>query len=424
MTVTARQTPLSQALLTWRQADEFYFLRRFLDEMRSNTPTGISGVVQEQAKSRLFRFEPIVALARLIVGLIKVFSLPRNKVIVFNHTKRCRLEVDQKRSLYITEYFSRNEIVVVEDAQHGPSQKLGYLVFFGWQINRGAELIAWFYSKVLRKGRSLHDRDIINFYIIRHIWRLIFIVLRPKAVFTFVWYGKEAIVAAAKSLGIKVYDVQHGIIYTSHPHYQLASAPAGSEVMRPDECLVYGEFWKEKLLRSAWPADRVQVVGYCLDMAPAQTPDCTKPYILYTSQPHTHAAIKTHIAAVLDAVVQRGWQIVIALHPSDGPDAYHDIRVMSGVSIGAVDSYDLLRHCHVHVSVSSTLLWESMLFNKPSYVLNYGVEAQDLLNDFVGYGFGRSLALDAFPEPFQIPLSPSPDYFFQGKVAFPFLSPN
>ena len=314
--------------------------------------------------------------------------------------------------------------MVVEDAQHGPSQKLGYPVFCGGQINRGAELIAWFYAKVICARHSLHDRDIVNFYVMRNIWRLIFIFLRPKAVFTFVWYGKEAIVAAAKSLGIKVYDVQHGIIYTSHPHYQLADAPAGSEVMRPDACLVYGEFWKEKLLRSAWSADQVQVVGYFLDMAPAQTPDCTKPYILYTSQPHTHAAIKTHITAILGTVVQRGWQIVIALHPSDSTNAYHDIRAIPGVSIGTIDSYDLLRHCHVHISVSSTLLWESMLFNKPSYVLNYGVEAQDLLNDFVGYGFGRSLALDAFPEPFQIPCSPSPDYFFQGKVAFPFLSLN
>jgi hypothetical protein len=122
--------------------------------------------------------------------------------------------------------------------------------------------------------------------------------------------------------------------------------------------------------------------------------------------------------------VQRGWQIIIALHPSDSPNAYHDIRAMPGVSIGMIDSYDLLRHCHVHISVSSTLLWESMLFNKSSYVLNFGVEAQDLLNDFVELGFGRPLAQDAFPEPFQMPLSPLPDYFFQGKVAFPFLSQN
>jgi hypothetical protein len=424
MTATKRHISLSQALLTWRHANEFYFLRRFLDEMRSHTPASNDVNVQEQVKPKSQRLEPVVALARLLVGLIKVFWLPRNKVVVFNHTKRCRIGGDQKRSLYISEHFLQNQVVLIEDAANGPSQKLGYPVFAGWEINRGAELIAWFYTKLVYKKCTIHDRDIVNFYVKFHVWRLIFIAIRPKTVFTFVWYGKEAIVAAAKSLGIKVCDVQHGIIYSTHPHYQLADAPAGSEAMRPDECLVYGEFWKEKLLRSAWTTDQVRVAGYFLDIAPAQFLDSAKPYILYTSQPHTHVVIKKHINAILDTALQRGWQIIIALHPSDGPNAYHDTRGKPGVSIGTIDSYDLLRNCHVHISVSSTLLWESMLFNKPSYVLNFGAEAYDLLNDFVELGFGRSLAPDAFPEPFQMPITPHPDYFFQSKVAFPFLSSN
>ena len=419
--VATQRTPLSKALLTWRQNEEFYFLRRFLDEMRSNTPNTDNSSAPTQLNVRHVRLEQFSALLRFAASLLKVPLLPRGRVIVFNHSTRCRAEVSSKRPLYITKHFPQDTVIIVEDHPSDPCQKLGYITLSGWGINRGADLIAWLYAKLLYARYRVHDRDIVNFYVRRFLWRLIFWALRPKAVFTFVWYGKEAIIAAAKLLHIEVCDIQHGIIYTSHPHYQLSDAPQGSEFLCPDTCLVYGEYWKSKLLKSAWKSNQLKVVGYFLDIAPAQTTLISEPYILYTSQPHTHNIITAHIKAISAEAATRGWRIIIALHPSDSPSAYQEIQSISVVSIGQADSYDLLRGCMLHISVSSTLLWESLAFRKSNYVLGFGREAQDLLSDFIEFGFGRTLAPGTFPEPFQIPDNPSIEYFFRDKVELPFM---
>lgn len=416
-----QRTPLSMALLTWRQSGEFYFLRRFLDEMRNSTLNDDKSSAAKQLSVPHVRLEQFFALLKFAASILKALILPRGRIIVFNHSTRCRTEVSSKRPLYITEYFPRDGVIIVEDHPSDPCQRLGYMTLPGWSINRGADLIAWLYAKILYLRYRVYDRDIVNFYVRRFLWRLIFWALRPKAVFTFVWYGKEAIVAAAKSLHIKVCDIQHGIIYLSHPHYQLNDAPRGSESLCPDACLVYGEYWKNKLLASAWKADQLEVTGYFLDTAPAQPALISEPYILYTSQPHTHAAITGHIQTISAEAAIRGWRIIIALHPSDSPSAYQEIQSIPVVSIGQVDSYDLLRGCLLHISVSSTLLWESLVFRKSSYVLEFGREAQDLLRDFIDFGFGRVLAPKTFPEPFQMPDHPSIEYFFRDKVVLPFI---
>ena len=138
---------------------------------------------------------------------------------------------------------------------------------------------------------------------------------------------------------------------------------------------------------------------------------------MYTSQPPKISLIREHIRSIAPIVSERGWKIVIALHPLDEASSYDDL--LSGVVHRvAADSYDLLRDCAVHVSVSSTLMWEAMIFDKSTYALDYGNHEVDLLTDFVDFGFGRPLAMGEFPEPFPLPTQPRREYFFSPEIDY------
>lgn len=410
---------LRQALGRWRDVDEFYFFRRFMDDMRiasaNNAPTLLRSKNKSKATIFLKQLSSIFIFCRT---LFRSLFLPRGKSLVFNHSKRCRNGEIGSRPLYISSYFSKTQFLIVEDDDSDPCRRLGFKVLSGRFINRGAELISGGLAKYLQWHYGILDRDIVTFFVRRKIWHLIFLVIRPSQILTFVWYGKESMIAAAKSLNIPVIDIQHGIVYTSHPFYRINEVPGKGTNLLPDRCLVYGEYWKQKLIESGWRPEQVEVAGYFLDVGVGKTQSIKRPYILYTSQPHTHAEIRSHINAIVNLVEQKGWRIVISLHPADLRNSFSDLTE-KGVIVSDIDTYDMMRDCEVHVSVSSTLLWEAMVFGKPSYILEFGREATDLLSDLVSFGFGKTLDGTAFPEPFVIPATPSIDFFFRKRISLP-----
>ena len=414
-----RLPPLSQLYDDWRVQGRFFFVRKFLEESRrSSVAAGALAVVAPtHAKARFWSrvgapmLERLRALAGFLVLVARAVFAPKGKVLIFNHTKRVRRSGDVLRPLYLSQALDLEGAIVFEDAPAaypfaGPVRSLQSSV-----VTRASEISS---AIVARLGgrRDQSDRDIANFFIARAFWRLVFRLLRPRCIRLFVWYGKEAVVAAGKSLGIDVADVQHGIIYPSHPFYNVKAAQEGCGYLLPDRCLVYGEYWRSLLVRSGWQPSQVDVVGYFVDTKPCHWTIPQQPYILYTSQPHTSASICEHIRSILPQVHAMGYQVFIAPHPAEPAGLYDNVLGESVRIAAGWDSYDLLRHCAVHVSVSSTLLWEAIVFDKSSYVLDYGRDAVDLLSDFVGYGYGRTLTKGAFPHPFPLPSEPPPGYVF------------
>lgn len=424
-----RLPPLSLLYNEWREDGRFFFLKKFLDESRSSfgAAEDSSPVFTSSAGGGVGRHivaamvERISALANFLVLIAQVMGAPKGKILIFNHTKRVRRGCDTTRPLYISKTIDLTDSVVFENANVdyalvGPVRHLQSSA-----VTRTSEITSAFVTRLTGR-RQQSDRDIANFVVAYVIWRLIFRLLKPRSIRLFVWYGKESVVLAAKSLGIDVADVQHGIIYPSHPFYSIKTTAANSDYLLPNRCLVYGEYWRELLIKSGWKSSQVEVVGYFLDIESGQTPTLLQPYILYTSQPHTSRSICEHIRSILPQVNEMGYRIVIAPHPSEAQGIYGNI-LGNCVSIAEnCDSYDLLRHCAVHVSVSSTLLWEAMIFGKSSYVLEYGREAVDLLSDFVKFGYGRSLSKNMFPHPFCLPESPASEYFFAPVIDKFFMS--
>lgn len=406
----------------WDSLPRFFFLKKFLDETRGGvTPkTNTSAALNDKNGAAVLRrlLGAISACLGLTSILVRLMWAPKGLPVVFNHTSRVRRINGGRRPLYLSPKINSEKIVIFEDREADYQYEGDVRQYQSSYVTRSCHMGSFLLGVFLNR-KSVTDRDILAFVISRECWRLIFRLLRPSCIRLFVWYGKESIVAAAKSLGIEVADIQHGIIYKSHPFYNISKIENSPDIeyLLPDKCFVYGEYWRSLLTRTGWHPSKVQVVGYFLDIELGNAKLLSQPYILYSSQPNNSQTIIRHIRSIITQASTKGFKILIARHPSEQLNLYEDVVCGDMVQVVSEwDSYDLLRSCTVHLSVSSTLLWEAMLFEKSSYVLDYGREAVDLLSDFIDYGYGRIIRDGEFPLPFKLPTDPPVSYFFSTNV--------
>ena len=94
----------------------------------------------------------------------------------------------------------------------------------------------------------------------RAIFKLIFRIYKPKAIFVNCYYSNIPAIQAAKSLSIKVIEIQHGEIGENHTGYILSKYfPRG---LLPDNMLLYGQEDKQNLLKNKkYLSNELYVVG-------------------------------------------------------------------------------------------------------------------------------------------------------------------
>ena len=417
--------------------DRYPYLLRFLDAASGRTAPR-AGEGTPPAKAKLGRMdaggarEKLLRLVRLLIRCVSISKTlwafvsllaicafaKKGRPAIFNHTARIRRSERGNESLYLSEMALLSGATVFEDADVS--------LYYPQGIHplRGAPLVRvsgfWVVLAALMSlGRTANkDSGVAQFFTECALWKLVFKLLKPKKVSVYVWYGKQAIVAAAKDLGLEVSDVQHGVIYPSHPFYDRRSLSLEDErrSLIPDTVLVYGQYWREKLIEAGWPSYQVSVIGYTLNTTRKKQGFVNRPYILYTAQPGTGPVIIRHVLSIQEQLAARGWVAVIAPHPMGLRDEFlhlasADIRILDDV-----DSYDLLRGSLVHISVSSTLLWESIYFGKPAYILDGGGSLENVTSELITLGFALSLTDGVLPKPFPLPECPAEEYFFSPRV--------
>lgn len=100
-----------------------------------------------------------------------------------------------------------------------------------------------------------------NFYWKKNLYKLLLKRIAPEFVFV-ADTGEFALMSAAKELGIKFVEFQHGIMSRNHPHvitkYEL---PFRESVFVPDMVLLYGQHWKAELESQGFYKEELRVVG-------------------------------------------------------------------------------------------------------------------------------------------------------------------
>lgn len=199
--------------------------------------------------------------------------------------------------------------------------------------------------------------------------------VRPKAIVVVCHYSMELfpLYGVAQKYHIPVIELEHGLICNHEAYNYLDLSPEGKEL--PNYFLMYGEFWDSYI----------------------QLPDCMKaiavgnPFLEYRSE--RYKDIKSDEKKVVfysDKITgreqaqfaiefyqkyqQKGYEVYFKFHPTE----YHNWReryqiLLEHPEIHIVpqekDLYELLAEAKHHVSVTSTVLFESAVYDVKRYVM-------------------------------------------------------
>lgn len=206
---------------------------------------------------------------------------------------------------------------------------------------------------------ALLAREVPKHLRLRALYRALLRRHRIKTVYVVVAYFHQHIVGAARDLGIRVVELQHGAISPFHLGYSYPGRPAVAD--QPDELWCFGSYWTDV---ADLPAGmRTEVVG--APFLPAAGPkDPHK--VVFLSQ----GTIGGELLHVAESVAKEhpGLDVLFRLHPSERAADY---AIPAGVQLSTGgDTLDLLTSVTYQVGVSTTALFEGMALGCRTAVAN------------------------------------------------------
>ena len=226
--------------------------------------------------------------------------------------------------------------------------------------------------------------------------------VRPAGVVLADEYHRQDWMAAARSAGIPVAAVQHGMIYPRHNGYIHAARP--DTLRLPQRTFVFGR-WERDLLRTAsvYRDDEVVVGGSPrLDLVRPEAHEAASlrrelgvadgERLVVVSGTWGGIYRRFHYPIALAALVDRplpGVHIVVKLHPGE-PDEGPYRRIIEGAAaargfdpprittVQSIDLYRLLAAADAHLGIHSTVLTEAVVTRTPNLLAD-GLAGADLL---------------------------------------------
>jgi hypothetical protein len=386
--------------------DALYFLKRnnllMIRAQSKDCATGVSTQDKHSSKSHLIKRIPglIKKLTQLVSLFFKMFFIRRGSTFFFDHSTRLVLDEERKVPLYSTRILeARDDVVCFFNSSE---KEVSFPSCSNVIVTTPLEPLMGKLQKFFwgRLPGYLGDYKVRKF-----IWKFWFRLLRPRSVYLVVWYcGKENLVAAAKDLGIPVFELQHGFVSEEHPWYKMSGeVNATNEYLLPTALLTYGSYWDELLIQAGYPKDRIRTFGYYVFIPEYRRPeDLPEKYILISSQP-IFAEVLAKAALQLKEAIYPDLPVVVAAHPSgDYPEIYSRI-LGDQVLVIHRRSYELLMYCTANVGATSTLIWEGVFFGKKTNLVRAPsltpCHHRFLLKHGIAKEFGSDLTPNFFEEP-------------------------
>jgi hypothetical protein len=219
-----------------------------------------------------------------------------------------------------------------------------------------------------------------QFFIMAIFWRKIVSVLKPCKVLLWPHYHREGCILAFREKGIPVIELQHGLIAEEDIFYVLPERVKAIQkrALFADEIWVYGNYWKEQLLKGAgYAPEQIKICGYFPVVSEATEKVifeyrnfCPgKKIILITTQTSMHEYFCSYIRFLSENLQKRNlpYFIFVKLHPAELPEKYSTLGALENVRI-VNESVDVLfSFVDLHVSVYSTTLFDAIRFGVPNF---------------------------------------------------------
>ena len=217
---------------------------------------------------------------------------------------------------------------------------------------------------------------------------------KPKKVFVVVGYENQAIIAAAKDLNIEVVELQHGTITDYHLGYSYPPITRlnGEIAYFPDKILTFGEYWlnsqscpisKENIIPIGFPYFEVQSKDFInLKANPNQ--------VLFISQ----GVIGKYLSKIAVDFAEKmpHLEIIYKLHPGEYetwktnyPELVNDLGNFTVIDNSKIPLYELFAKSHYQVGAFSTAIYEGLMFECKTFIVN--VAGVEYLSDLIDKGY-------------------------------------
>ncbi|MCE3280300.1 MAG: sialyltransferase [Bacteroidetes bacterium] len=241
-------------------------------------------------------------------------------------------------------------------------------------------------------------------------WTRILKVLRPQQAFFVCHYHKEGAILAMKRIGIKMTELQHGLIAPEDIFYMFPSEikPVRGKALFADEIWVYGEFWRQRLLQGAeYEAGQIKVFGYYLhenNLIPELTASRLKDMkgesrvILITTQDKHPQEIIDYISFLSKDILEKkyNYRIWVKPHPAEKKGTFNQIAQMKNVVVLEENLDYLFKYSDMMISIYSTTLYDACRYNLPAFAL-YISSCADYVNSIVDSGVAKLIYPDQNP---------------------------
>ena len=203
------------------------------------------------------------------------------------------------------------------------------------------------------------------------LMRFFFKLKKPKLLFVVVSHAQEAIIAAAKSLGITTIELQHGSPARGKLNYDYTSGI--KKISSPDLFLSFGDYWSSNC-KFPLAEDRIISFG--------------NPYLYKKINSYSHIVKEDRLVIISqglpklakfaqDISRQFSKKIIVEYKPhprelyGQEPDYFIELR-NAGVVISHkhADLYEIFARSRWQVGVFSTALYEGLYFGTACFVVN------------------------------------------------------
>lgn len=208
-------------------------------------------------------------------------------------------------------------------------------------------------------------------------------VLSPKNIVLTGEYSKglKTLVSVARSAGIRVFALQHGVIYRNHPGYAFPAKILSNH--KPSVFLTHGEVYSEILRCAGYEQDseiitlghpQLGAVSRSLSMFNERSEESDK-CVLVTSQPGSRYALRRaltrDVPAHIEAYLRQNVHCIIRPHPKHERDIAFYRQVEDRYPFKSLtfdqfgDLQKLLQRADIQVSFTSTCIQEGLALGLP-----------------------------------------------------------
>ncbi len=215
------------------------------------------------------------------------------------------------------------------------------------------------------------------FFISFQRWHAILSIAKPKTLVGITHYHNEGCIAAARILGIKTIELQHGLI-SKHDLYYVYSnkyKDALSKGMFPNEIWLFGNFWKEVLEKGAESAFMRSVVigNFTTDVAINAGHLVKENRVLLCAQKSLSQPYIEWIRFMKNQILplHPEWKLIVKLHPLESQIEKYMAEANDCVEILPVSASlnDELRRAKIQVSIYSTTFFDALGMGVKNYSL-------------------------------------------------------